>query len=220
MAMTTCRECGKELSSKASKCPHCGVRHRRSFGTVLFAVGLSVVALLWIIGRASTTATAAHINAVGPTTAAGIVHAPVDNSKWTAVAGKNPVDDSPTMTLLLVADSGVSRLGSPVALVLRCQSRKLEAYVNWNSYLGMDDASVTDRIGAAPARTRDWSLSTDKEASFYPGDVRALVRDLSGSPRYVAVVTPYNENPITAIFTTAGLDSLAPRLFAGCAAAH
>ena len=27
MAMTKCRECGKDVSSSASSCPHCGIKH-------------------------------------------------------------------------------------------------------------------------------------------------------------------------------------------------
>lgn len=27
MAMTTCRECSREVSTEAAACPHCGARH-------------------------------------------------------------------------------------------------------------------------------------------------------------------------------------------------
>ncbi len=42
MSLTTCRECGKEISTKADACPNCGARRKRSIGTG----GLIVSAIL------------------------------------------------------------------------------------------------------------------------------------------------------------------------------
>ena len=58
MALIPCRECGKEISSEAAKCPHCGARKApnvgaRVFGFAsLFAVLLTVVAW-WAMFRPS-----------------------------------------------------------------------------------------------------------------------------------------------------------------------
>lgn len=50
MGMTSCRECGKPVSSKAKACPHCGVvRPRRTSlltWVVTIFVGVGVVAIL------------------------------------------------------------------------------------------------------------------------------------------------------------------------------
>jgi len=36
MAIKSCKECGKEISSKAEVCPHCGFRLRKSAGVKIF----------------------------------------------------------------------------------------------------------------------------------------------------------------------------------------
>lgn len=65
MAMTTCRECGKEVSTEAKTCPHCGAGRpaRRSHRwpaivALVFLVGLVAVMLA---NRDSTTTTAAPV---------------------------------------------------------------------------------------------------------------------------------------------------------------
>ena len=55
MAMTKCRECGKEVSTQASNCPHCGVANPgRALGLSSGALGclavLGVVAVVTVIG--------------------------------------------------------------------------------------------------------------------------------------------------------------------------
>lgn len=108
--------------------------------------------------------------------------------------------------LSLIADEGRARYGDPIALILRCKSNKTEAYINWQDYLG-SDAYVTTRIGDQDARNRKWSLSTDSQATFYPGggDI-SFIKRLMDSDRLVAQVTPYNESPVTAVFDIRGLE--------------
>ena len=126
--------------------------------------------------------------------------------KWKVSAEINPVDDSKTVTLILVADSGRSKWGRPVALVARCMSDKTELYISWNDYLG-SSANVLTRIGSSAALTKRWGLSTDKQASFHPRGTIAFMKEMMGSDRLVAQVTPYNENPVTAVFDTSGLEN-------------
>ncbi len=44
MAMTTCKECGKEISSSAHVCPHCG--KKRAHWSLMKIVGLSFLAIV------------------------------------------------------------------------------------------------------------------------------------------------------------------------------
>lgn len=44
MAMTPCKECGKEISTEAKVCPHCGARTRT--GKINDAVALFLIALI------------------------------------------------------------------------------------------------------------------------------------------------------------------------------
>jgi type VI secretion system protein VasI len=124
--------------------------------------------------------------------------------KWDVRIETNPLDDTTTVMLVLLADSGTSTWGKQVALVLRCTSNKTEAYINWREYLG-SEARVIWRIGDEDARTAEWSLSTDSKATFYPDSDITFIQQLLDADRLVAQVTPYAESPVTAIFDLTGL---------------
>jgi type VI secretion system protein VasI len=133
---------------------------------------------------------------VQPTTIAG-------KGKWKVSVDVNPIDDSKTVTLVLDADSGKNRWGTPVFLVARCKSNTTDLYIGWNDYLG-SEADVLTRVGDNKAVTQRWSMSTDKKASFHRKPI-PFIKEMLTSPKLVAQVTPYNESPVTAIFNTTGL---------------
>ena len=114
------------------------------------------------------------------------------------------MDDTITITFILKSDSGTSVYGEPILLVLRYKSKKTEAYISWSSYLG-NEAYVLTRIGTEKAITRLWSMSTNNQSTFYPKDDIKFIRKLIGADKFVAQVTPYSENPITAVFDLRGL---------------
>jgi len=127
-----------------------------------------------------------------------------DVGAWSVSIKTNPLDDSRTVTLILLAESGTSRWGTPIGLILRCDSNQTDVYIAWSDYLG-SEARVTWRVGDEDARAAQWSLSTNKEATFYPYDEISFIQQLLTTTRFVAQVTPYNESPITAVFDLTGL---------------
>jgi len=134
-----------------------------------------------------------------------VIHPDVKGTgKWRFDKKINPIDDTITITFILESDSGESIYGQPIYLVLRYQSKKTEAYINWNSYLG-SEANVLTRMGTEKASTQTWSLSTNSQAIFYPKDDIEFIRKLINVDKFVAQVTPYNENPITVTFDVLGL---------------
>lgn len=129
---------------------------------------------------------------------------------WMVDTSTNPLDDSKTVILQNEATEGGTRWGNKPTLVLRCQSNKTNAYINWGDYLG-DRPKVTTRLGDQPAETRYWTSSTDDRATFFPGNDVAFIKSLMEVDRLVAQVTPYNESPVTAVFNLAGLtDEIVP----------
>jgi len=124
--------------------------------------------------------------------------------KWRFDKEINPIDDTITITFILESDSGKSIYGQPIYLVLRYKSKKTEAYINWNSYLG-SKANVLTRMGTEKDSTQTWSLSTNSQATFYPKDDIKFIQKLMNVDKFVAQITPYNENPITAVFDIRGL---------------
>jgi len=129
------------------------------------------------------------------------------SGKWQVSNLQNPLDDTRTVALSLGATTGESRYGDPVVLVIRCQSGKINAFINWSSYLGLEQTPVTTRLGAGETKTQRWPLSTDNKASFYPGDAGAFLEQLLSADRFVAQTTPYSESPITAVVELAGLSA-------------
>ena len=125
--------------------------------------------------------------------------------QWLVNTQINPVDDSNTVTLYLEAESGKGILDDTVSLIVRCQSNKTDLHINWHSYLG-NEARVLTRIGNAKAQTSLWDISPDKAGSFRKGPIGFLM-EMMKSSRLVAQITPYNENPITAVFDITGLSS-------------
>lgn len=134
--------------------------------------------------------------------------------KWKVSVDVNPIDDSKTATLILNADSGKNKWGKPVYLVARCKSNTTDLYIGWNDYLGRD-ASVLTRVGTNKAVTQRWGMSTDKKATFHNKPV-PLLKEMLGSSKLVAQVTPYNESPVTAIFDIAGLKNAIKPLRGTC----
>lgn len=131
--------------------------------------------------------------------------APDGVGKWLVRDTRNPIDDTRTVSLTLFSDSGQSKWNKKVTLHVRCQSNKTELYIDWSDYLGRDGTPVTWRVGSAKARTRSWGNSTDNQATFYPGSPIGLIKEMMGGESFVAQTTPYNENPVTAMFDTRGL---------------
>jgi Type VI secretion system VasI, EvfG, VC_A0118 len=136
--------------------------------------------------------------------------------KWVIDVEKNPIDDSKTIVAILDAKSGISNFGRPVSLLLRCQSKTTDAFINWGSYLGDDSPEVLIRIGDAEATTERWNSSTDKTATFYPGDAIEFVKKLEINKKFVAQITPYMESPITAVFDLNGIEKVTKTLKETC----
>lgn len=134
-----------------------------------------------------------------------------DTGKWRVSTSVNPMDDTTRVTAILTADSGRSRYGDPVQFVARCQSNTTEAYVIWHDYVGDDSRDVysdwkyvTVRIGDAEAQRQRWNISTDKKATFAPDWAGALLKKLATEDKLALRMTPYGENPITALFDLRG----------------
>lgn len=52
MALINCKECNQEISSKAEKCPHCGVKLKKSGGCCLPIIvgGIILIIIFYIMG--------------------------------------------------------------------------------------------------------------------------------------------------------------------------
>jgi len=124
---------------------------------------------------------------------------------WDVRIKSNPLDDSRTVSLALISETGKDAFGNPMVLIIRCLSNETNLFINWRNYLG-DKAMVTTRVGSEKATTQSWTLSTDSQATFYPFQDVGFIQKMMKSNKFVAQVTPYGESPITAVFNTGGLE--------------
>lgn len=144
-----------------------------------------------------------------------------NNSKWQKYTDTNPIDDTKTVNLVNVSFDATSKWGDPIRLILRCQSNQIDAFIQWEDYLGLDNTSVTYRIGTAPAKTDTWIISTNNQSTFFARQEnlnRQFVESLlnSDNGQFVAQVTPYSENPQVATFDIKGLNFFIDDLFEPC----
>lgn len=135
---------------------------------------------------------------------------------WHLHTETNPLDDSTTHILILQSESGTGRWGKPINLIVRCKSNTTDMWITWNDYLGSDRPEVTERLGSEDAKVRRWSKSTDKTSTFFPESPIGYIKRMMDESRFVAQVTPYNENPSTAVFNVAGMESAIKPLRENC----
>ena len=134
---------------------------------------------------------------------------------WDVQIESNPIDDSKVVWLAVHANNVTGGRGKPVLLVLRCWSGRTTAYIAWNEYLG-SGVRVTSRIGNAKATTEQWILTSDSRASFVPGNAIEFIRRLAAVPNFVAQVTPYQKETVTATFDVSGLSEAVKPLAQTC----
>ena len=137
------------------------------------------------------------------------------SGEWIITQDINPLDHTPTVYLSLAAELGTSTHGDPVVLVLRCESRKIEAYLIWDNFLG-GRVFMTTRFGSEEVERQYWWMSTDFAGAFYPGNARMFIYRLKAVDSFVAQAKPHEQDPITAVFLLDGLAKAIVPLEAAC----
>lgn len=93
MALKTCKECGKEVSTKAEKCPNCGVEIYKptSFGTWIGAIFLAY--MLYAIGTCTSKFAAPTPSNISNAEPAAVVQTVVEEQTPNSWDYSNSVDD-------------------------------------------------------------------------------------------------------------------------------
>ena len=112
---------------------------------------------------------------------------------------KSAIDDSPVVIISCESKEKYS-YHDEARLVIRYKEGEKSVYVNFGEYLGSDSIDVTTRFDSMQAETTKWSLSTDRKAAFFGGDISRFVNSLSYSNKLVVRATPYSESPRTYTF--------------------
>lgn len=124
---------------------------------------------------------------------------------WRLTEQVDPVDG--TKNIFIFVPSVFTGPGAAESgLFIRCLGNKTELFITWDEYLS-DDPEVTYRIDDSEAVAQTWSVSSDNDATFFPGSPIRFVKEMIGAKTLTAKVTPYRESAIFAQFDLAGLES-------------
>jgi hypothetical protein len=120
-------------------------------------------------------------------------------------------DDLRTATFVAYSRRASESTEGRACLVIRAkESRQPELYIIWHTRLEKG-CKVTIRLDSAAAEQEQWWLSTDSEASFYPGRLADLLRRFVKTRRLLARTTPPGAPAITAEFDLRDFARLANR---------
>jgi len=116
-------------------------------------------------------------------------------SKWEVSVDTNPLDDTKKVSFILISEEGEpSYYQSAVKLIIRYNNDDTELYINWGEVL-LGKVDVIMRIGKDEAEAKDWSLSTSRKATFYPGNVKDLITRILNEDKILFQISSYMENP-------------------------
>ena len=140
-------------------------------------------------------------------------------SKWEVSTKTNPIDDTATEMAAIRADSGTGIYGASIYFAARCLSGRVEAFVNWGSYMGSDEISTTVRHGTSKSYVTNFNMSSDSNGGFNRVPVQFLRQILKAdTPVMVLRAEPYGDNPITATFDTTGAKEAFAKIQTTCGA--
>lgn len=133
-------------------------------------------------------------------------HEESGTGKWRLEVDTSPIDDSQTITGILLAEARISTglTEKQPVLIFRYKEGKVAAYVVFGTYLGSDMIEATVRLGKEPAAFRSFSISTDGMAAFAGGDVMSFMKEVAAADSFLIRLTPFHENPVTTLFSPKG----------------
>jgi len=172
---------------------------------------LSAAALLFMIGAAAfgqlnaTTDDGRHVllNDDGTWEFRTEAESVAVDSDWLVRTSVDPLTDEQRTTLIVESDE--SDRWDSVMLVIRKTGSVTEAYINWDDYLGSDASTVTYRVAGEQMQRAQLGHSTNNTSTFFGPHTERLIASLLDNQTFVARVTPYNANPVTATFNVSGL---------------
>jgi len=117
---------------------------------------------------------------------------PTTASPWIIEASKSAIDDSPSITALLlpIDQSGTGIGGCEIAIMLRCVENTTSVVISTNMFMIPDNISVTTRLDDEPAQTSKWGRSTSYKAVGLWNGAKAIpfVRELAKASKLVVRV--------------------------------
>ena len=119
-------------------------------------------------------------------------------NNWIVSETKSPIDDSPTVSMIKISESGDQ------TLILRCKENSTDAYIRTDDFLGEDSTNVTVRYDSNKAQKQKFSLSTNNKALFFSPAI-ANIKKMMKSKNVVIRYHTYSGTPNTVSFKMSDL---------------
>ena len=215
MALITCKECKKQISSNAKRCPQCGAKKRNP---LLFWLIVGVITYFVIV-----PATKQSLNNVTQPRATNPVQVAVPPAAdWRVSQDQSKMDDSKMVILTKEADAPIQSWLNQTkpTLHIRCLEKKIELFMIAGTaaqpeYGQYNKNTVEIRIDDSKPYKELWGQSTDSQALYAPHPL-IMAKRLSNAKRVLIRFTPFNVPQATVQFTTTGLEQLLPQVVNAC----
>lgn len=222
-AAVVCRFCGRDLPGHESPAPArpaaSGASAQASGPSValigLLAAGVLVafVAVGYVLlsrpdapgGRASPPAT-------GQPAGQG---APVPG-RWTTSSGSDPAGGAEIYAFVASNEAPAVAGAARPTLALRCAGGTTDVYITWFVPVAADAVPLAIRLDGEPADAGVWTVSTDRQSTFYEGDAPGLIRTWMDRERVVAELPLAGQRPLVATFSLAGIGDAVQPLQQAC----
>lgn len=228
MALISCKDCKKEFSTDAKKCPHCGANKPRKIKSIWW-FALAIIVWVWVFDKDNTTPDPSTTNYTSfdqvPREPDAIIvdatSAP-DKGKWHVNEDKNEMTDHVDVYASLSANDSVAvwlKNVTPI-LTIRCQRNKTEILITNNTaaqpeYGRYEQATVELRLDENKAFRQLWSESTDNDALFASNAV-GLAKQLYNAKKLKYGFTPFNSSPVITEFDLNGIKEVLPKIAERC----
>lgn len=150
-------------------------------------------------------------------------------AKFNYQSNSDPITGQTLHTLTIRSDRGLNGRGDSIVLEMTCDSTRPQTYqltVHWKDFLENTTPEVTTRLGESASVTEEWATNRSRESSIFTGSeqgytksefMEALIDQVeNGHASMVFRATPYNDDPITAVFDFTGFLEVVQPMRASC----
>jgi type VI secretion system VasI family protein len=182
----------------------------------LIALAAVVYSLVASPGDGGSSAPATTTGVGGGAGDTGALAMPVPG-RWTTSTEPAAGGGTDVYTMVSSNDalSAAGGAGRPT-LVLRCVDEQTDLYITWFVAVGAEAMDVETRMDDETARTEPWSVSTDRQSTFFEGDAAARIREWMDGDALRADLALAGQTPLSATFDLTGLDEAVPPLRQAC----
>jgi len=223
-AAVVCRFCGRDLPGHESPAPArpagSGAPAEVATGpsvTLIGLLGAGVLIALVAVGYVLLSRPDAPSGGSSPGAASQAAgpSAPVPG-RWTTSSG--PDQSGGTEVYAFVASNEAPTVAGAArpTLALRCAGGTTDVYITWFVPVAADAVPLSIRLDGEPADAGVWTVSTDRQSTFYEGDAPGLIRTWLDHERLVAELPLAGQRPLVATFSLAGIGDAVQPLQQAC----